>query len=76
MRKIKFTDLFAAIAAFHHAMELVVKNNNYYIQCVFVSEIYPYGIKTYLNNFLINEEKIINIKDLKSGPSGLRKTIN
>ena len=69
MRKIKFIDLFAGIGGFHKAMEIVVKNNNYDIECVFVSEIYPYAIKTYLNNFLINEEKIINIKDLDDSSS-------
>ena len=69
MRKIKFIDLFAGIGGFHKAMEIVAKNNNYDIECVFVSEIDPYAIKTYLNNFLINEEKIINIKDLDDSSS-------
>lgn len=64
MEKIKFVDLFAGIGGFHKALEIVAKNNDYSIECVFVSEIDSEAIKTYSSNFLVDKEKIINIKDL------------
>ncbi|MDQ7983067.1 MAG: DNA (cytosine-5-)-methyltransferase [Spiroplasma sp.] len=64
MTKIKFVDLFAGIGGFHKALELVAEKNNYDIECVFVSEIDQEAIKTYTSNFLVEKEKIINIRDL------------
>jgi len=64
VRKIKFIDLFAGIGGFHKALEIVAKKNNYDIECVFVSEIDQEAIKTYTSNFLVDKEKIINIRDL------------
>lgn len=64
MKKIKFIDLFAGIGGFHKAMQLVAKKNNYDIECVFVSEIDNESIKTYSENFSINEKKIINIREI------------
>lgn len=63
-KKIKFIDLFAGIGGFHKALELVASKKKCEIECVFVSEIDEKAIKTYSNNFLIEKEKIINIRDL------------
>lgn len=64
MEKIKFIDLFAGIGGFHKALQIVAEKNNYDIECVFVSEIDRESIETYSSNFLVEKEKIINIRDL------------
>ena len=69
MRQLKFIVLFAGIGGFHKVMEIVAQNNNQDIECVFVSEIAPYAIKTYLHNFSVNEEKTSNTKDLDDSSS-------
>ncbi|MHA0305684.1 DNA (cytosine-5-)-methyltransferase [Mesomycoplasma ovipneumoniae] len=68
-QKLKFVDLFAGIGGFHKAIESVAKKNNFDIECVFVSEIDPYAITTYINNFNVDQDKIINIKDLDADTS-------
>lgn len=67
--KIKFIDLFAGIGGFHKALEIVAKNNNFDIECVFVSEIDQESIKTYSNNFSVKKEEIINIRDIDQNSS-------
>lgn len=67
--KLRFIDLFAGIGGFHKAIESVAKKNNFAIECVFVSEIDPYAITTYINNFNVDQNKIINIKDLDNKAS-------
>lgn len=64
MQNIKFIDLFAGIGGFHKALENVANKNKFNIECVFVSEIDQESIVTYINNFSIEKEKIINIRDL------------
>ncbi|WP_069098649.1 DNA (cytosine-5-)-methyltransferase [Mesomycoplasma ovipneumoniae] len=68
-QKLKIVDLFAGIGGFHKAIENVAKKNNFDIECVFVSEIDPYAITTYINNFSVVQNKIINIKDLDNNAS-------
>ncbi|WP_127943060.1 DNA (cytosine-5-)-methyltransferase [Mycoplasma sp. ATU-Cv-703] len=63
-KKIRFIDLFAGIGGFHKALELVSQKIKYKIECVFVSEIDNEAIETYANNFLIDKEKIVNIRSL------------
>ncbi|UVO15551.1 DNA (cytosine-5-)-methyltransferase [Mesomycoplasma ovipneumoniae] len=68
-QKLRFVDLFAGIGGFHQAIESVAKKNKFDIECVFVSEIDPYAITTYINNFNVDQNKIINIKDLDNNAS-------
>ncbi|WP_337904897.1 DNA cytosine methyltransferase, partial [Mesomycoplasma ovipneumoniae] len=53
-QKLRFIDLFAGIGGFHKAIENVAEKNNFDIECVFVSEIDPYAITTYINNFNVD----------------------
>ncbi|WP_341492018.1 DNA (cytosine-5-)-methyltransferase [Mesomycoplasma ovipneumoniae] len=68
-QKLRFIDLFAGIGGFHKAIENVAEKNNFDIECVFVSEIDPYAITTYINNFNVDQNKIINIRDLDNKAS-------
>lgn len=65
--KIKFIDLFAGIGGFHKAFDIGLDRNKYELDCVFVSEINKNAIKTYTENFSINESNILNIRDLDDG---------
>ncbi|QEH62018.1 DNA (cytosine-5)-methyltransferase 1 [Spiroplasma chinense] len=62
--KIRFVDLFAGIGGFHNAINKVANDMNMTTECVFVSEIDEYAIKTYTNNFNISDKNIINIRDV------------
>jgi len=68
-KNIKFIDLFAGIGGFHKALQLVAEENNFNIECVFVSEIDKYAIETYSKNFKIDKEKILNIRSLDDNVS-------
>jgi len=56
MKKFKFIDLFSGIGGFHQAMEQLGG------ECVFASDIDPYAVETYKENYGIDSN--INIRDV------------
>jgi len=58
MNKFKFIDLFSGIGGFHQAMEQLGGS------CVFASEIDPYCIKTYQDNYGMNADH--NVRDVEA----------
>lgn len=58
MKEFKFIDLFSGIGGFHQAMEQLGG------KCVFASEIDPYCIKTYYNNYGVNADH--NVREVEA----------
>ncbi len=56
MKKIKFIDLFAGLGGTRLGFEQACHEKNIQAECVFTSEIKPYAVEIYQNNF--NNEKV------------------
>jgi len=67
-RNYRFIDLFCGIGGFHYAMKIASKTNNDNAKCVFSSEIDPFCLDSYENNFGFKPSGDITKIDAKDIP--------
>lgn len=64
MKTLRFIDLFAGLGGTRIGFENACKNNMFNYECVFSSEIKPYAVKVYKENF--NESSYCDITKVNS----------